>query len=114
MSNISLRRGAWALGAVVAFLLYTRVVFPAPLAMLALGGVLGALNGLVAMGLILVYRANRIINFAQGEIGALGGLLGVLLVSARGWPYFAGLAVGLATALAVGGAVEFLFVRRFA
>ena len=114
MSDVAVRRALWTVGTVVAFFLYTRVVFPSPLAILALGGVLGALNGLVAMGLILVYRANRIINFAQGEIGALGGLLGVLLVSARGWPYFVGLAVGLTSALIVGGVAEFLFVRRFA
>ena len=34
------------------------------------GLVLGALNGLLAMGLVLVYRTNRIINFAQGGLGA--------------------------------------------
>ena len=33
------------------------------------GIVLGALNGLLAMGLVLIYRTNRIINFAQGELG---------------------------------------------
>ena len=32
---------------------------------------LGLLYAMVAFGLILIYRANRIINFAQTEMGAV-------------------------------------------
>src|SRR5688500_19579463 len=31
------------------------------------GVVLGVLNGMLAVGLVLIYRTNRIINFAQGS-----------------------------------------------
>ena len=36
-----------------------------------LGVVLGSLTGLTAMGLVLVYRASRVVNFAQAEFGGL-------------------------------------------
>src|SRR3954464_13514828 len=51
-----------------------------PLGIYALGGVGGAAVALQALGIVLVYRANRVINFAQVEIGAIGGLLFIQLV----------------------------------
>jgi branched-chain amino acid transport system permease protein len=41
----------------------------------ALGVVGGSAIALQALGIVLVYRANRVINFAQVEIGAIGGVL---------------------------------------
>src|SRR5687767_6675298 len=52
------------------------------------GAIVGSLYGLVAVGLILVYRANRIINFAQASIGASPAVAGILLVVQRDVPYF--------------------------
>ena len=37
-----------------------------------LGPIIGLTYGLLAVGLVLVYRTNRIINFAHGQIGAFG------------------------------------------
>jgi len=46
--------------------------------------VIGALTGLtyaiLAAGLVLIYRATRVINFAHGEIGAFGATLLAKLV----------------------------------
>jgi branched-chain amino acid transport system permease protein len=50
-----------------------------PLGIYAVGLVGGAALALQATGLVLVYRANRVVNFAQVEIGAVGGLLFVEL-----------------------------------
>jgi hypothetical protein len=47
------------------------------------GAVIGALYALVGMGLILVYRANRIINFAQAQLGAVPAIVALLLITAR-------------------------------
>src|SRR5438067_12953517 len=102
-----------ALGA-IAFLLFTQVLYPAPPAILFLGAVLGSLSALIAMGVVLVYRANRIINFAQGDLGAVAGLFGVLLISGPHWPFFLSVVIGLLAALVLGAVVEFVFVRRFA
>src|SRR5688500_17550656 len=52
------------------------------------GAIVGSLYGLIAVGLVLVYRANRIINFAQASIGASPAVAGILLVVQRDWPYF--------------------------
>lgn len=101
--------------AAVVILVYVFVarIFPAPAAILFLGAVLGSLSALVAMGIVLIYRANRFINFAQGDLGALAALLGVLLVAQQGWPLLGGLAVGILAALLLGAVVEILFIRRF-
>jgi branched-chain amino acid transport system permease protein len=43
----------------------------------------GAIFGLVGLGLALVYKATRILNFAQGELGTLPAFLALLTVT--GW-----------------------------
>ena len=48
-----------------------------------LGLTVGAGLALQSIGIVLVYRSNRIINFAQVEIGALGGVLFGQLVTRR-------------------------------
>src|SRR5438874_1910471 len=66
------------------------------------------------MGLILVYRANRIINFAQAQLGAVPAVAALFLVSFHGLPYVASLPIVLVGAVVLGALVEFLFIRRFA
>ena len=79
------------------------------------GAILGLLYGLVACGLILVFRANRIINFANAEIGAMCATLAVLLMKSRFHvPYLVAFALAIAVAAAVGAVVEYLIIRRFA
>ncbi|TMC47776.1 MAG: ATP-binding cassette domain-containing protein [Chloroflexi bacterium] len=83
---------------------------PAPI--LFLGLVTGATYGLLAVGLVLVYRSNRIINFAHGETGAFAAaLLGVAVVS---WHFLYWLVLPLALMLGAGtGALtEVAVVRR--
>ena len=46
--------------------------FEVPLPVVVLGAIIGMTYGLLAVGLVLVYRTNRIINFAHGEVGAFG------------------------------------------
>jgi len=53
------------------------------------GIVLGSLTGLSAMGLVLVYRACRIVNFAQATLGSAAGVLATQLFQHRGWNYYA-------------------------
>src|SRR5439155_1011086 len=74
------RRGAGA-GQVIPALGFP-AGFQAPAPILFLGLVTGATYGLLAVGLVLVFRANRIINFAHGETGAFAAaVLGVLVVN---------------------------------
>lgn len=56
---------------------------PVPLGIYGLGVVDGAALALQTIGIVLVYRSNRIINFAQVQAGAMAGLLFVALVQRR-------------------------------
>ncbi|HZT64709.1 MAG TPA: ABC transporter permease [Acidimicrobiales bacterium] len=77
------------------------------------GLVLGALNGLLAIGLVLIYRTNRIINFAQGELGAFAATLAAELVQRYRVPFYAAVAVGLVAAVLSSALIEFAIIRRF-
>ena len=78
------------------------------------GMVIGSLYALVGMGLILVYRANRIINFAQAQLGAVPAIVGLLLIAKQGVPYLVVVPFVLIGAALVGAGTEVLVVRRFA
>ena len=78
------------------------------------GAVVGSLYALVGMGLILVYRANRIVNFAQAQLGAVPGVLALLLIARMGMAYFGVLPIVLIGGALLGALVEMVFIRRFA
>ena len=80
---------------------------------LLIGAIKGLTLSLLAVGIALVYRTNRIINFAQADLGAVPGAFGVALIVGKGWGYWIAFPVGLAAAFLLGILVEFLFVRRF-
>ncbi|MHB1711443.1 MAG: branched-chain amino acid ABC transporter permease, partial [Acidimicrobiales bacterium] len=90
-------------------------IFPhaAPLGLLMQGAELGAVNGLLALGLVLTYRSTRIINFAYGAMGGLAGTVGVMLDLGEHWNWFVALAVGLVLGGLLGAAVDILVMRRF-
>src|SRR5207302_4144541 len=77
-----------------------------PRGVLAGGAVIGALYGLIAMGLILVYRANRIINFAQAQLGSVPAVVALLLIVRYQWPYLLAIPVMLVGAVILGGVAE--------
>jgi len=95
------------------FLAFVGLVFPAPPGVLLKGALFGCLSGLTAIGIVLIYRANRIINFSQGDLGAVAGVLGAVLVGARGWNFYAGFGLAIVVAVAIGILVEVLVIRRF-
>lgn len=70
----------------------------------------GSLYALVALGIVLLYRCSRVLNFAHGELATLGVFLAFSGLS-RGWPYPLALATGLAGAAVVSGALYWILVR---
>jgi branched-chain amino acid transport system permease protein len=84
-----------------------------PLGIIVLGLVLGGLYALMAIGIVLVYRTNRIINFAHGEMGAFAAVLTAQLV-ANDVGYFAAAGIGIASGVVAAGLIELLVIRRFA
>ena len=113
LAHPDVRFGQWVAAGVLGFLLFVGVLFPTPPSVLVLGAVLGSLHALLAMGIVLIYRANRIINFAAGDLGALASVLGVSLIVGSGVPFFLAFGLGLLAALAIGGLSEVLVIRRF-
>ena len=111
------RRGlstVWSGLAAPAIILAVQLVwFGMPLGLWVRGVVLGLLTALLAIGMALVYRANRVINFAQADLGSAPTALVVGLTVFWGWSYWLGLGIGLVAALVLGGVVEVALVRRF-
>ena len=63
--------------------------------------------------MFLIYRSNRVLNFAQGEFGLIPAVLSVMLIVESGWPWLLALLVGAVASVLLGGATEFLIIRRF-
>lgn len=85
-----------------------------PPGVLVRGVVFGSLYALNAIGLVLVHRANKVINFAQAEFGAVAAVIAIVLVVQHGWSYVPAVLVGLALALGMGVVLERVVIRRFA
>lgn len=108
-----LRAAAPYLPALVVFVVQL-VVFPIPIGVWGLGLVLGVLGSLVALGLALIQRANRILNFAQADLGTLPTAFAYgCITSSWALPYLLSFFIGLVGAALIGALVEFLLVRRF-
>jgi ABC-type branched-subunit amino acid transport system ATPase component/ABC-type branched-subunit amino acid transport system permease subunit len=79
---------------------------------LVLGVLSGMLTGLLAVGLVLVFRSSKFLNLAQGQIGALPALLLSKVVIDWGWNYWVALFGCLLLGTATGVVVERLFVAK--
>jgi branched-chain amino acid transport system permease protein len=85
----------------------------APFGEIVLGMVYGTLTGLGALGLVLIYRANRFINFAHGALGSMVGVIAIGMVLEHGVPYFVALPVGVAVGVGAGALTDIVVIRRF-
>ena len=84
-----------------------------PSFVLVQGVVTGLGYGLLAMGLVLVYKTNRVLNFAQGQLGVVAAVFLVKCFYDFGFDYWFALALALGLAAAVGASSE-LLLRRLA
>jgi branched-chain amino acid transport system permease protein len=107
--------GATAVGLYVAWLLVDNLNAKGmPPGIIVLGVVTGSLYGLNALGIVLIYRANRVVNFAQAELGSVAAVTTIELVRVAHVPYFVACAAGIALALVMGSGISALVIRRFA
>ena len=82
-------------------------------AVIAQGVAFGCLNALFAVGLVLIYRATRVINFSHAGFGSVSAVLLYELVVQREWSWWLAAPTALAAGIALGALTELLFVRRF-
>ena len=119
----ALRRGGAAIAPLVALAALAVVLWDPTLGIVVQGALIGSISALLAVGIALVYRANRVVNFAQGDLGVVPAVLAILLIAGdipggppdwlTGQPYLAGLVIGLVAAILIGALVEKLFILRF-
>ena len=80
--------------------------------LLFIGVVQGMIVGLIAMGIVLVYRSSRVINFAVGDLGVPATALLAIMVGIHHWPYWLALPAALAIGALSGTVVELAVIRR--
>ncbi len=104
-----------AIGALLVIWAIAAAVLPRglPPGVMLLGVETGALASLTAIGLVIIYRSARVINFAQAAFGTVAASLAVLLVTRSGWNYFIAVPLGLALAVVLGALAELGVVRQF-
>ena len=78
-------------------------------AQLAINGMsVGAIYALVAVGLVLTYKATEVLNFAHGDVLMLSAFTGWGLITGLGWPFW----LALPATLAIIGAFNYVLERR--
>lgn len=105
---------------VVALLIVTQFVLPGdpspahgtPVAVAFRGFIFGFVVSLFAVGIVLVYRTMRFINFAQGAFGAIGATLMTYILVFTPVPFPFALLLGVAASVAL-GVVAGTFLLRF-
>ena len=77
---------------------------------LVIGLITGAGYGLVALGLVLIYKSSGVFNFAQGEFGTVA-VYALWAAHTNGIPYVPAIALALLAALAMGLLTERVIIR---
>ena len=67
----------------------------------------GGIYGILALGIVIVYRGSKVLNFAQAEMGTFGVYVAWWLIAEQGQPWL----VGALAALVVVGAMSWAFER---
>lgn len=76
------------------------------------GALTGLLYALIAMSFVIIYRAARVFNFAQGEILMVGAFLVWTFMGELDWPWWVALPAALLASLLLGLAIERIVLRR--
>src|SRR3954471_24359538 len=75
----------------------------------------GAAYGLLGLGLVLLYKSNRIFNFAQGEFATIGAIVTYVFTAGTGvfpkLPFFLAALVGIVAAVGIALLTERLVIR---
>ena len=76
------------------------------------GALIGLLYALVAMGFVVIYRASKVFNFAQGELVIIGGFIVWFTTMQVGLSLWLSIPLSLVLAGLVGYAIERIFLTK--
>ena len=71
----------------------------------------GCIYGLIALGVVLIYKATETVSFAQGELMMLGAFIGLVSMTALGFPFWLAFAAAVLAMAVFGGLLERLVIR---
>lgn len=80
--------------------------------LLSNGLALGAVYALVALGFVVIYRATRVINFAQGGLVVFGAFLVYQAEHTWGWDFWFAALFAMACCAGIGAAFQSVVLRR--
>ncbi len=112
-SNATAARVGRQVALAVAFLVVVQLVYHLSLAYLIDGIALGSLYGIIGVGLVLIYRTTRVINFAAAAIGAVPAIVALILDIQFHVNYVETLPIALVGGPLMGGLVDIVVMRRF-
>jgi branched-subunit amino acid ABC-type transport system permease component len=75
------------------------------------GAFFGTIYGLFAVGLVVIYRGSRVINFANGEIGMIGAFLFVELWRTDHMVLLLAFVIGILASAAIGAGTHLVIIR---
>ena len=71
----------------------------------------GCIYGLIALGVVLIYKATETVSFAQGELMMLGAFIGLIVMTSFGFPFWLAFAAAVLAMGAFGIVLERLVIR---
>ena len=71
----------------------------------------GCIYGLIALGVVLIYKATETVSFAQGELMMLGAFIGLIVMTSLGFPFWLAFAAAVLAMGAFGIGLERLVIR---
>lgn len=109
------RYATTTVGVLAAFFLAANLLpHGAPPGIVIRGAILGGINALVALAIVLVYKANRAINFAAASFGSVAAVTAIEFHVQLGVSYVLSMVSGLVIAAFLGAFLETTILRRFA
>jgi branched-chain amino acid transport system permease protein len=74
---------------------------------------LGATYAMVALALVMIYKATTLINFAQGELAMLGAFFTLVLATEQGWPIWVAVVMAMVLSAVLAAGIERVLIRPF-
>lgn len=75
------------------------------------GASMGSIYALIALGIVLLYRTTRILNFAHGDMGVMGTFIAYTLLTNIGLPFPLSFLLSLVAAGVIGALIYLLLVK---